>query len=318
MQSGLPLDREYRRFKLGTQIAAKLQAHVRKRCLGNNDLFFELPVEDRPRVRAPRLDADPEALGRTEPNAAGHRYRHGTLTGYSLGRCRCETRMTTSTPPCSQIRCGPTGTLEALRPDIEATRALQAPVSVPPRPGPGVSWRDRPVHQPWQRDQSGVLAPLPGCGQGAMAVPGPPRRAAAVSWLYRRRLRHCAAHLADGRGAGTGLAPKARPAVRSPWRSQALTAALNGQISVLDAEIVRLFAAHPEQHIFASLPAPGSSAPRPLPAEISDCLPRFPTDDALAALAGGVPVASAIRQAKPGRVPLVVQQETPRRRHGLC
>ena len=36
----------------------------------------------------PRLDADPEALGRTEPNAAGRRYRHGTLTGYSLGRCR--------------------------------------------------------------------------------------------------------------------------------------------------------------------------------------------------------------------------------------
>ena len=30
------------------------------------------------------------ALGRTEPNAAGHRYRHGTLTGYSLGRCRCD------------------------------------------------------------------------------------------------------------------------------------------------------------------------------------------------------------------------------------
>ena len=45
----------------------------------------------RPRVRVPRLDADPDApLGLTEPNAAGHRYRHGTLTGYSLGRCRCD------------------------------------------------------------------------------------------------------------------------------------------------------------------------------------------------------------------------------------
>ena len=85
-----PKDKEYRRFKLSTQITAKLQAHVRKRCLGNDDLFFELPVEDRPQVRVPRLDADPDALGRTEPNAAGHRYRHGTLTGYSLGRCRCD------------------------------------------------------------------------------------------------------------------------------------------------------------------------------------------------------------------------------------
>ena len=42
-------------------------------------------------MRVPRLSADPDApLGRTKPNAAGHRYRHGTLTGYSLGRCRCD------------------------------------------------------------------------------------------------------------------------------------------------------------------------------------------------------------------------------------
>jgi len=29
-------------------------------------------------------------LGRTDPNAAGRIYQHGTLTGYSLGSCRCE------------------------------------------------------------------------------------------------------------------------------------------------------------------------------------------------------------------------------------
>ena len=28
-------------------------------------------------------------LGRTEPNAAGRSYPHGTLTGYNLGACRC-------------------------------------------------------------------------------------------------------------------------------------------------------------------------------------------------------------------------------------
>jgi hypothetical protein len=29
-------------------------------------------------------------LGLTEPNSAGRRYRHGSLSGYSAGRCRCE------------------------------------------------------------------------------------------------------------------------------------------------------------------------------------------------------------------------------------
>jgi Transposase len=83
-----------------------------------------------------------------------------------------------------------------LRPDTEATRA--------PGPGPGVPRRDRPVHQACQRDQPGVLAPLPDLGQGSVTVPGPPRRLAAVSRLYRRRPRHSAARPPDGRGAGTG------------------------------------------------------------------------------------------------------------------
>jgi integrase len=85
-----PKDKEYRRFKLSTQITAKLKEHVLERGLGYDDLFFEMPVEERPRVRVPRLDAGLDALGCTEPNAAGRRYRHGTLTGYSLGRCRCD------------------------------------------------------------------------------------------------------------------------------------------------------------------------------------------------------------------------------------
>ena len=91
MQSGLPLDKEYRRFKLSAQITAKLKAHAEARGLGRDDLLFQAPAEEAPRERVPRLSADPDApLGRTKPNAAGHRYRHGTLTGYSLGRCRCD------------------------------------------------------------------------------------------------------------------------------------------------------------------------------------------------------------------------------------
>jgi transposase len=29
---------------------------------------------------------DPDSLGRTEPNGKGRRYKHGTMTGYTLGR----------------------------------------------------------------------------------------------------------------------------------------------------------------------------------------------------------------------------------------
>jgi integrase len=32
---------------------------------------------------------DPETLGTTEPNAEGRTYRHGTLSGYNGGKCRC-------------------------------------------------------------------------------------------------------------------------------------------------------------------------------------------------------------------------------------
>ena len=86
-----PKDKEYRCFKLSAQITAKLKAHALERSLDRDDLLFQAPAEEAPRVRVPRLSADPDApLGRTKPNAAGHRYRHGTLTGYSLGRCRCD------------------------------------------------------------------------------------------------------------------------------------------------------------------------------------------------------------------------------------
>jgi transposase len=70
-----------------------------------------------------------------------------------------------------------------------------------------------------------------------------------------------------------------------------MTAALNEQIRVLDAEIGRLFAAHPDQHIFASLPRSGIIRAASLLAETGDCRQRFPADDALAALAGACPPA---------------------------
>ncbi|HEY5359409.1 MAG TPA: transposase [Streptosporangiaceae bacterium] len=87
-----------------------------------------------------------------------------------------------------------------------------------------------------------------------------------------------------------------------------MTAALNEQIAVLDAEIGRLFAAHPDQHILSSLPRSGMIRAATLLAEIGDCRQRFPTDDALAALAGPCPSArqsgspaSAARRCSAGR-----------------
>jgi transposase len=69
----------------------------------------------------------------------------------------------------------------------------------------------------------------------------------------------------------------------------AMIGALNAQITILDAEIGRVFAAHPDQHIFSSLPRSGTIRAASLLAEIGDCRQRFPTDDALAALAGACP-----------------------------
>ena len=85
----------------------------------------------------------------------------------------------------------------------------------------------------------------------------------------------------------------------------AMLSALNAQITVLDAEIGRAFAAHPDRHIFASLPRSGTIRAASLLAEIGDCRQRFPTDEALAALAGACPrrasLASAARLCSAGR-----------------
>ena len=71
-----PKDKEYRRFKLSAQITAKLKAHVAERGLGWDDLLFQMPAEDRPRIRVPRLTPTP-----TRRWAAPNRTRPGTATG---------------------------------------------------------------------------------------------------------------------------------------------------------------------------------------------------------------------------------------------
>jgi integrase len=84
-----PKDREYRRFKLSEQIVEKLRAHITAKDLGADDLLFAMHEADQPKARL-RVVPDPDSLGLTEPNAKGRRYKHGTLSGYTAGRCRCD------------------------------------------------------------------------------------------------------------------------------------------------------------------------------------------------------------------------------------
>jgi transposase len=92
---------------------------------------------------------------------------------------------------------------------------------------------------------------------------------------------------------------------------------LNAQIAVVEDLIAGLFANHPDQHIFSSLPRSGTVRAANLLSEIGDCRERFPTDSALAGLAGACPSTRQSGKYERAVFPLIVQQETARRRHGL-
>jgi hypothetical protein len=81
-----PKDKECRRLKLSNDITAKICAHVLEHELQDGDLLFAMPEAPRPTLK---VLTDPDMLGWTEPTTTGRRYRHGTLSGYSAGRCRC-------------------------------------------------------------------------------------------------------------------------------------------------------------------------------------------------------------------------------------
>jgi integrase len=84
-----PKDKEYRRLKLSIQLVGKLCAHIQSSDLGPDDLIFPMPLQDSPAARL-RAVPDLASLGFTKPNAAGRQYRHGTMSGYNAGRCRCQ------------------------------------------------------------------------------------------------------------------------------------------------------------------------------------------------------------------------------------
>lgn len=86
-----PKDGEWREVKLPAHLLAKLAAYIKEHGLRPDDLLFEheQPTEARRRTRPATLP-DPKTLGWTEKNEAGRRYRHGTTSAYTAGRCRCQ------------------------------------------------------------------------------------------------------------------------------------------------------------------------------------------------------------------------------------
>jgi transposase len=66
--------------------------------------------------------------------------------------------------------------------------------------------------------------------------------------------------------------------------------ALATQARVLETRIAAQLAAHPDAHIFTSLPRAGTLRAARLLAEIGDCRPGFPDPESPAALAGIAPV----------------------------
>lgn len=84
-----PKDKEFRRLKISQQLAGKVAAHIAAAGLAAGDLVFKMAPPATRTVRL-RVTPDPAALGFTAPNAAGLKYRHGTMSGYNAGQCRCQ------------------------------------------------------------------------------------------------------------------------------------------------------------------------------------------------------------------------------------
>ena len=83
-----PKDEEHRQLRLSKQIVDKIVTHVEANGLGPEDLLFA--VQSFPTQRTLAAVPDPQSLGLTAPNEKGRQYRHGTMTAYTLGRCRCQ------------------------------------------------------------------------------------------------------------------------------------------------------------------------------------------------------------------------------------
>ncbi|CAM3801096.1 tyrosine-type recombinase/integrase [Nocardiopsis rhodophaea] len=83
-----PKDGHFRRLKLRRPLVTKIGAFAMANRISDDDLLFAFPEQDTD-VPIPGLP-DGVDLGLTAPTDKGRRYRHGTTTAYTTGKCRCE------------------------------------------------------------------------------------------------------------------------------------------------------------------------------------------------------------------------------------
>ena len=84
-----PKNKRSRRFKLDPDLVQLIQDHITRHRLAPEDLLFRFDTFLEPGASPRRLQSV-ETLGLTEPNAAGRRYAHGSMSAYTAGRCRCQ------------------------------------------------------------------------------------------------------------------------------------------------------------------------------------------------------------------------------------
>lgn len=82
-----PKGRRSRRFRLSSQVLDSLWEHAETHRLAPDDLVFAFEFLTAQPTRPQLLDVT--TLGTTEPTESGRTYRHGTLSAYAAGRCRC-------------------------------------------------------------------------------------------------------------------------------------------------------------------------------------------------------------------------------------
>jgi integrase len=83
-----PKDQEHRRIKISTSLAAALRDHITRHHMSPGELLFTADTVLDP-TPPPQHPATPTPAGLTDPTPDGRQYRHGTLSGYSAGLCRC-------------------------------------------------------------------------------------------------------------------------------------------------------------------------------------------------------------------------------------
>jgi site-specific recombinase XerD len=81
-----PKDKQPRSLGLSRHIRDLLAHHVTGKAA--DALLFPAPPPAAKRAQSAD-SAEADALGFTEPNTAGHTYRHGTITAYNMAPCRC-------------------------------------------------------------------------------------------------------------------------------------------------------------------------------------------------------------------------------------